>query len=250
MQQNADKKKILIFIPAYNVEKRVLNVIKQIPKKIFSEHLVRILIIEDFSKDNTIKIIEDYLKTLVNNNFIILKKNEKNQGYGGVQKIAFRYAIINNFDYIIMLHGDGQYPPEKIPEFISNLLYSDSDAVFGSRLIHPKDALKGGMPMYKFIANIALTTIQNFILGTKMSEFHSGYRSYKIKALKKINFEKNTNDFHFDTEIIIQMSKSNYIIKEIPMPTIYKDEVSHLRSIPYGINVLISTIKYKFFYKN
>tara|TARA_Y100000310_G_scaffold343627_1_gene452163 strand:+ start:2273 stop:3025 length:753 start_codon:yes stop_codon:yes gene_type:complete len=250
MEQIVEKKKFLIFIPAYNVEKRVLDVLKQIPKKIFTEHFVRILIIEDFSKDNTKKIIEDYLKRLVNNNFITFIKNVKNQGYGGVQKIAFRYAIKNNFDYTIMLHGDGQYSPEKIPEFISNLLYGDSDAVFGSRLIHPKNALKGGMPVYKFIGNRVLTTVQNFIVGTKMSEFHSGYRSYKIKALKKINFEKNTNDFHFDTEIIIQMSKLNYVIKEIPMPTIYRDEVSHLRSIPYGINVLISTIKYKFFYKD
>ena len=177
-------------------------------------------------------------------------KNEKNLGYGGVQKIAFNYAIKNNFDYVIMLHGDGQYAPEKIPEFITNLLDNNNDAVFGSRLINPRDALKGGMPMYKFIGNRTLTFFQNLVLGSSFSEFHSGYRSYKVNSLRKVNFKKNTNNFHFDTEIIIQYLKLNYKIKEIPMPTYYGDEISHLKSIPYGINILISTIKYKFFYKD
>ena len=250
MDKITNKKKFLIFIPAYNVEKKIVSVLKKIPKNIFDEHFVHILIIEDFSKDNTKLTIENYLKTEINKNFISLIKNEKNYGYGGVQKIAFNYAIKNNFDYAIMLHGDGQYAPEKITEFISNLMNSDADAVFGSRLIYPKNALKGGMPLYKFIGNRVLTTIQNLIIGTKMSEFHSGYRSYKVNTLKSIKFERNTNDFHFDTEIIIQMAKLNMVIKEIPMPTYYGDEVSHLKSIPYGINVLISTIKYKFFYRD
>ena len=245
-----NNKKFLIFIPAYNVEKKIINVLKRIPKNIFSNHSINILIIDDCSKDKTKYMIEEYLKSTSNNKLIHLVKNERNFGYGGVQKIAFKYAIENNFDYAIMLHGDGQYAPEKIPEYITNLLNSNVDAVFGSRLINPKDALKGGVPLYKFIGNRALTFIQNLILGTRMSEFHSGYRSFKVDSLKKINFEKNTNSFHFDTEIIIQMLKLNYVIKEIPMPTFYGDEVSHLKSIPYGINILISTIKYRFFYKN
>ena len=245
-----NKKKILIFIPAYNVEKRILHVLKRIPENLFNEHFISILIIEDFSKDKTKYIIEEYIKKNSKNNSIHLIKNEKNHGYGGVQKIAYKYALKNNFDYVIMLHGDGQYAPEKIPEFISNLLSSNVDAVFGSRMINSKDALKGGMPMYKFIGNKVLTFIQNLIIGSKISEFHSGYRSYKVEVLKKINFEKNTDSFHFDSEIIIQMLKLNYVIKEIPMATFYGNEVSHLKSIPYGISVLISTIKYKFFYND
>jgi glycosyltransferase involved in cell wall biosynthesis len=250
MYKTTNKKKFLIFIPAYNVEKKIVNVLEKIPKNIFDDYFIHILIIDDCSKDNTKQIIENYLKTKIDSNLVSLVANNKNYGYGGVQKIAFKYAIKNNFDYAIMLHGDGQYTPEKIPEFISNLLNSNADAVFGSRLIYPKDALKGGMPLYKFIGNRVLTFIQNLIIGTNMSEFHSGYRSYKINSLKRINFEKNTNDFHFDTEIIIQMSKLNYLIKEIPMPTFYGDEISHLKSIPYGINVLVSSIKYKFFHKD
>ena len=244
------KNKFLIFIPAYNVEKQIPRVLKKIPFHLLKEYYIRILIIEDCSKDNTKKIVEDYLKKNKNNNLIQLVKNEKNQGYGGVQKIAFNYAIKNNFDFVIMLHGDDQYEAEMLPKFISNLLNNDVDAVFGSRFINPRDPLKGGMPLNRYIGNRVVTFIQNFIVGTKMTEFHSGYRSYKIEVLKKINFEKYTNDFYFDSEIIIQMFKSKFVIKEIPIATIYGDEISNLNPIPYGIKVLIITIKHKFFDKD
>ena len=145
-----------------------------------------------------------------------------------------------------MLHGDGQYPPEKIPEFIDNLLNENVEGVFGSRLINPRDALKGGMPMYKFVGNRVLTFLQNLILGIKMSEFHSGYRSYRVSSLKKVSLNKNTNNFHFDTEIIIQFLKKKLTIKEVPMPTHYGDEISHLKSIPYGLNILRTTIMSRF----
>ena len=243
------KNKFLIFIPAYNVEKQIPRVLKKIPFHLLRQYYIRILIIEDCSKDNTKKVVEDCLKNNKNNNLIQLIKNEKNQGYGGVQKIAFNYAIKNNFDFVIMLHGDDQYEAEMLPKFISNLLNNDVDAVFGSRFINPRDPLKGGMPLNRYIGNRVVTFIQNFIVGTKMTEFHSGYRSYKIEVLKKINFEKNTNDFYFDSEIIIQMFKSKFVIKEIPMATIYGDEISNLNPIPYGIKVLIITIKHKFFNK-
>jgi len=250
MIDTTKKNKFLIFIPAYNVEKQIPRVLKRIPFHLLNEYYIRILIIEDCSKDNTKKIIEDYLKVNKNNNLVQLIKNEKNQGYGGVQKIAYNYALKNNFDFVIMLHGDDQYEPEMLPKFISNLLNSNVDGVFGSRFINPKDPLKGGMPWNRYIGNRVVTFIQNFIVGTKMTEFHSGYRAYKIEVLKKVNFEKNSNDFYFDSEIIVQMARLKFIIKEIPIVTIYADEISNLNPIPYGINVLISTIKYKFFYKD
>ena len=250
MTDSTKKNKFLIFIPAYNVEKQIPRVLKKIPFHLLNEYHIRILIIEDCSKDNTKKIVEDYLKKDKNNNLIDLVRNKKNQGYGGVQKIAFNYAIKNNFDFVIMLHGDDQYEAEMLPKFISNLLNSDVDAVFGSRFINPRDPLKGGMPLNRYIGNRVVTFIQNFIVGTKMTEFHSGYRSYKIEVLKKINFEKNTNDFYFDSEMIIQMFKSKFVIKEIPIATIYGDEISNLKPIPYGIKVLIITIKHKFFDKD
>ena len=247
---NKLKKRILIFIPAYNVEKQIPRVLKRIPIDELSDHFIQILIIEDCSKDNTKQVIENFVKKDLNKNYIKVINNKTNHGYGGVQKIAFDYALNNNFDYVIMLHGDDQYEPKKITDVISNLSDNNVDAVFGSRFIDPKEPLRSGMPLNRYIGNRAVTFIQNLIVGTKMTEFHSGFRSYKIKVLKKINFIKNSNDFYFDSEIIVQMAKSKFSIKEIPIATIYADEISNLKPIPYGINVLISTIKYKFFYKD
>ena len=238
------KKKILIFIPAYNVEKEIYSVVERIPKKIFKDNLVKILIIDDCSSDNT---PERILSITQNFKYhISIYRPKKNLGYGGVQKHAFTYAINNKFDFTIMLHGDGQYAPESLPRIIKKYNNRDVDAVFGSRMISYKSALKGKMPLYKFIANITLTFIQNIILGSKMSEFHSGYRSYKISSLKKINFMNKSTYYHFDTEIIIELLKKKLNILEISQPTHYGDEISHLKSIPYGLNVLLVTIKSKF----
>ena len=240
------KKKILIFIPAYNVKKKIIPVLNKIPKFIFKKYNIKILIIEDHSKDNTLKIIKRFIKKKFNNIKIDLIVNSKNFGYGGVQKIAFNIAIKRKFEYIVMLHGDDQYPPKKISNLIKPLVTNKYDAVFGSRMINSFDAIKGGMPIYKYLGNIFLTFFQNLILSSNLSEFHSGYRAYKISSLKKVKFRNNTNNFHFDTEIIIQFLKRNFIIKEIPIPTHYGDEVSHLKSIPYGLNIIRSTIMSKF----
>ena len=151
-----------------------------------------------------------------------------------------------NFKYVVMLHGDNQYPANKILLLIKPLLTNKYDAVFGSRMINSINALKGGMPLYKYLGNIALTFFQNLVLSSNLSEFHSGYRSYKVSSLKKIKFKSNTNDFHFDTEIIIQFLKNNLKIKEIAMSTHYGDEISHLRSIPYGLNIVRSTLVSRF----
>ena len=238
------KKKILIFIPAYNVEKEIFLVIQKIPKEIFDKNLIKILIVNDFSSDNTAKEIEKILEKFKYSFEVYNSKS--NLGYGGVQKYAFQYAIDNSFEYAIMLHGDGQYTPEVLPDFIEKFQDESLDAVFGSRMMSYKSALKGGMPFYKFLGNIGLTFIQNLILNSKISEFHSGYRSFKVEALKKINFRDKANKYHFDTEIIIELLKNKLKILEIYIPTHYGNEVSHLKSIPYGLNVLFTTIKSKF----
>ena len=237
------KKKILIFIPAYNVEKKIYSVIERIPKSIFENNHIEILVINDFSSDKT-KIEAEKAKNNFNYN-INIHTTEKNLGYGGVQKYAFNYSILNNFEYLIMLHGDGQYAPEELPNFIEKFS-QNYDAVFGSRMKSYKSALKGGMPFYKFLGNIGLTFIQNLILGSNISEFHSGYRTFKVNSLKKINFQDKADYYHFDTEIIIEFLKNKLNILEIHIPTHYGDEVSHLKSIPYGIKVLISTFKLRF----
>jgi len=240
------KEKILIFIPAYNVEKKITKVLNKIPKIVFNKYNAKILVIEDNSSDKTLSVIKKVIKKKGDKIKIYLIVNKKNKGYGGVQKIAFNYAIKKNFKYVVMLHGDNQYPANKILLLIKPLLTNKYDAVFGSRMINSINALKGGMPLYKYLGNIALTFFQNLVLSSNLSEFHSGYRSYKVSSLKKIKFKSNTNDFHFDTEIIIQFLKNNLKIKEIAMPTHYGDEISHLKSIPYGLNIVRSTLVSRF----
>ena len=240
------KEKILIFIPAYNVEKKITKVLNKIPKIVFNKYNTKILVIEDNSSDKTLSVIKKVIKKEGDKIKIYLIVNKKNKGYGGVQKIAFNYAIKKNFKYVVMLHGDNQYPANKILLLIKPLLTNKYDAVFGSRMINSINALKGGMPLYKYLGNIALTFFQNLVLSSNLSEFHSGYRSYKVSSLKKIKFKSNTNDFHFDTEIIIQFLKNNLKIKEIAMSTHYGSEISHLRSIPYGLNIVRSTLVSRF----
>ena len=244
MSHSISKKNILIFIPAYNVEKKIYSVISRIPKNIFSDNSIHLLIINDFSSDDTSIEIEKIKK---NFSYKVIVHNTKNNlGYGGVQKYAFNYAIKNSYDYLIMLHGDGQYAPEDLPKFIKNFEDQNLDAIFGSRMKSYRSALKGGMPFYKFLGNIGLTLIQNIILGSKISEFHSGYRSFKVNSLKLIKFNDKADYYHFDTEIIIELLKKKLNILEIFIPTHYGDEVSHLKSIPYGLKVLSSTIKSRF----
>lgn len=232
--------KILIFIPAYNVEKTIFKVFKNISRNIFKNNFISFLIINDNSIDKTINEVKKIKKIFKYKIYLI--NNKKNLGYGGVQKLAYNFSIKKKFDYVIMLHGDGQYTPKKLFSFISQFKNFNYSAVFGTRMWSYKSAIRGNMPFYKLIGNIFLTKIQNFILGSNMSEFHSGYRSYKINALKRIKFNNFSNKFHFDTQIIIELLKRNMIIKEIPIPTFYGKEVSHLKSIPYGLNVLFVTL--------
>lgn len=195
---------------------------------------------DDCSTDKTILIAKETAKSFSYNLKII--KNIYNLGYGGNQKISYRYAIENNFDVVVMIHGDGQYPPEFINELIK--IYDNKTiAVFGSRINNSYNALKMGMPLYKYIGNKILTKILNKIINMKLLEFHSGLRSYDVNALKKINFEANTNNFHFDTEIIIQLNDIEGKIKEINIPTKYGDEICRVNGILYAKNIIIAALK-------
>ena len=236
------KKNLLIFIVAYNAETTIKSVVFRIPKELSKKYNLEILIIDDSSKDKTFEISKK-LKEFYKKQRIKIKVyyNPTNQGYGGNQKIGYHYAIKNNFDYVVLLHGDGQYAPECLPELLKSVDKKEFDVVIGSRMVNKKLALKGGMPFYKFVGNIILTTIQNFLLGTNLSEFHSGYRIYSVNSLKKIPFHFNTNDFHFDTEILIQLLTNKEKIKEISVPTFYGNEICHVYGIKYAFNVLRMT---------
>jgi 2-polyprenyl-3-methyl-5-hydroxy-6-metoxy-1,4-benzoquinol methylase len=166
-----------------------------------------------------------------------------NQGYGGNQKIGYHYAIEHGFDYVALLHGDGQYAPEVLPMLVEPLRRGEADAVFGSRMMKPGDALRGGMPLYKFVGNRILTTIQNALLKTRLTEFHSGYRVYAVEALRRIPFERNTNVFHFDTEIIIQLLFAGQRIRELAIPTYYGDEICRVNGVQYAGKVVRASLQ-------
>jgi glycosyltransferase involved in cell wall biosynthesis/SAM-dependent methyltransferase len=240
---NINKKRVLIFVVAYNAEKTIEWVISRIPLDLCGIYDLEVLIIDDSSKDNTFQRGSEVSQSDKYPFKIRVLYNPVNQGYGGNQKIGYHYAIENKFDFVVLMHGDGQYPPEFIPELLKPLVSSQAEAVFGSRMINPKDALKGGMPVYKFFGNKILTTVQNFVLGSKLSEFHSGFRIYSVEALRKIPFERNSNDFDFDTEIIIQFTLAKLVIAELPIPTHYGDEVCHVNGMKYALDILKDSLQ-------
>jgi glycosyltransferase involved in cell wall biosynthesis len=240
-QSRQSRKRVLIFIVAYNAEKTIQSVIRRIPRSL-AEHETEILIIDDSSRDQTFEHARRSADTDDIPFPITVLFNPVNQGYGGNQKIGFHFAIEKGFDIVALVHGDGQYAPEKLPGLLQPLLDGEADAVFGSRMMTRFDALKGGMPLYKFVGNRILTGIQNRLLGSRLSEFHSGYRLYSVKALKRLPFDLNTNDFHFDTEIILQFFRAGLHIAELPIPTFYGDEICHVNGLQYAGSVVKATL--------
>ncbi len=255
--------RVLIFIVAYNANEHIRSVFDRLPTQIFNHPNFHILVIDDCSQDKTAKTASTHIHQYHYQNVTILR-NALNQGYGGNQKLGYRYAIENGFDVVVLLHGDGQYAPELVLEFVKKFQVecatrtlgegkrasstdesAKPDVVLGSRMLNKAEARKGGMPFYKWIGNQVLTWMQNAILDTQLSEFHTGYRAYSTKFLKQVPFELNTNDFHFDTEILLQAFalKSNVI--EFPIPTHYGKEICHVNGTQYAWNVLKACIKYR-----
>ena len=241
-------KRVLIFIVAYNAEKTISSVLERIPEELRCKN-VEVLIIDDSSKDETFRAGLKHEDPSSDFRITILR-NPVNQGYGGNQKLGYRYAIEHGFDIVALVHGDGQYAPEKLPVLLEPLVKGEADAVFGSRMINKQDALAGGMPLYKWVGNQVLTNFQNLILRTHLSEFHSGYRLYSTKALAAIPFERNSNDFHFDTDIIIQLVFAGRKIVEIPIPTFYGDEICHVNGLKYAWDIFKTTLRSKCHEKN
>jgi glycosyltransferase involved in cell wall biosynthesis len=237
------KQRVLIFIVAYHAETTIADVVRRIPADLLDQYDFELLIIDDSSKDKTFERSHELsLRTDIPFRITVLF-NPLNQGYGGNQKLGYQYAITHGFDFVALLHGDGQYAPECMPELLKPLAQGRAAAVFGSRLMTPMGALKGGMPLYKFAGNRILTITQNLLLRTHLSEFHSGYRIYAVDALRSIPFQRNSNGFHFDTEIIIQLVVAKLPIVELPIPTYYGNEICRVNGIPYAMNVILATLK-------
>lgn len=243
--QAKQESKILVFVVAYNAENHIVKVFERIPSELYNKSNIQVLVIDDCSKDKTSEVARDWILKNKIKNFSVLR-NTVNQRYGGNQKLGYLYAIQNGFDFVILLHGDGQYAPELLPNFIETYNAKQSDVVLGSRMLNLKDAKKGGMPFYKQIGNIVLTTFQNFLTGKSISEYHTGYRGYSTKFLSRVPFQLNTDEFHFDTEILYQAFYTNAEIHEFPIPTHYGDEVCHVNGMRYAFDVVMSTIQYYF----
>ncbi|MBK8010545.1 MAG: glycosyltransferase [Deltaproteobacteria bacterium] len=238
------KHKLLVLVVAYHAQDTLGSVLQRIPVSILDDYDVEVLVIDDASGDETFA--EGKRQVSLGLPFSVrILANRLNQGYGGNQKIGYHYAIEHGFDFVALIHGDGQYAPERLPDLLRPFHAESADAVFGSRMLRKTDALRGGMPLYKWVGNIILSTFQNRILDASLSEFHSGYRVYRVAALAQVPFHLNSNDFHFDTEIIIQFMRACHKIVEVPIPTYYGDEICRVDGLKYAWNVAKATSKAK-----
>ena len=224
---------VSVLMPAYNAGATVERVFDRIPEAA-RRRIRQYVVVNDGSKDDTgaaLARLATRFPTLV------VLNHERNRGYGEAEKTLLRYALAENADAGILLHSDGQYSPEKIPDILAHFDDGSADLVQGSRMLGG-GALRGGMPLYKFAANKLLTAIENFAFGMKMAEYHSGYMVYSRRAMETIPFEKLSQSFDFDLEMIVLAKVRGLRIAEIAIPTIYAGEKSHLRPIKYGLDVL------------
>jgi len=235
-------RRVLIFVVTYNAEDHISSTLVRIPKGIFESYNCELLIVDDASHDATYQRCQ-YFKNNNSRWAITVAQNQHNLGYGGNQKLGYQYAIDNEFDVVVLLHGDGQYAPEKLDNMIQPILSNDADVILGSRMLDKRLALQGGMPLYKWVGNQILTTVQNWILDVRLAEFHTGYRAYAVEALKQLPIKANSDYFDFDTEILIQLIDNNYRFKEISIPTFYGDEISYVNGLKYAWLIIKSTIK-------
>ena len=232
--------KVAIFVCAYQAEHFIESVLERIPEPL-RPHFAEIYVFDDSSSDRTFERAQAAVERLGAN--VTVFRTPFNRGYGGNQKLGYLHAIRQGYDYVVLLHGDGQYAPEYLPQIVRALGDEQPDALIGSRMINRRDALRGGMPLYKWLGNQVLTTVENRMLGSRLSEFHSGYRAYKVDALRSLPFRLNSDDFHFDTEILVQLLRTGRRIVEIPVPTFYGDEISRVNGMRYALNCVKAVTK-------
>jgi glycosyltransferase involved in cell wall biosynthesis len=237
--------KLGILVVAYNAESTIESTLNRIPSNFVSK-IHSILISDDQSQDMTSKKVKEFSER--SSLPIELVVQPKNLGYGGNQKFGYSWAIQNDWDIVVLLHADGQYAPEYIPEIINPIIENDADAVFGSRMINKRNALKGGMPKYKWIGNQILTFMQNKLTRQNFSEWHSGYRAYRVESLRGIDIGKLSNGFRFDTQIILSLISKQSRITEIAIPTFYGDEVSHVNGVEYAREIIWDTFRHRLKY--
>ncbi len=239
----ATKKRIGIFVIAYNAVNKLDWTLDRIPAEVW-EKVEEVFLFDDCSTDNTYYAALGYKHAKEVEKFTV-HRNTQNLRYGGNQKAGYQYAIGRDLDIVVMLHADGQYAPEALPQLLEPLETGEADMVFGSRMAAEGDPLAGGMPLYKFAGNKVLTWLENKIVGMNLTEFHSGYRLYSCEALKKVPFMLNSDEWHFDTNILIQFHEAGLRIVERPIPTYYGDEICYVNGIAYAFNCVKTALRYK-----
>jgi glycosyltransferase involved in cell wall biosynthesis len=231
---------VFVLMPAYNAGATIEHVFARVPAEA-RQRIRRYVVVNDGSTDDTAAALARLLNEFSN---LVVLTHSTNMGYGEAEKTLLRYALREGADVGIVLHSDGQYSPEKIVELLDPFDRDAADLVQGSRVLGG-GALRGGMPLYKFIANKTLTAIENWAFGMNLAEYHSGYMLYSRKALETISFGKLSGSFDFDLEMIVLARVKGLRIAEIPIPTIYAGEKSHLNPIRYGLDVLSVVWDYK-----
>jgi glycosyltransferase involved in cell wall biosynthesis len=228
-------KKIIIIMPAYNAGKTLRQTFSELPMAIVDE----VLLVDDSSSDNTVEAARELgLTTFL---------HKENLGYGRNQKTCYREALKRGADIVVMVHPDYQYSPKLIVPMAGMIAYGEYDVVLGSRMLG-RSALKGGMPLYKYVSNRFLTFVQNFLLNDKLSEYHTGCRAFAREVLEALPLAENSDDFLFDNEMLAQVVFFKYRIGELSCPTRYFEEASSInfsRSVKYGLGVLATSIKFR-----
>jgi glycosyltransferase involved in cell wall biosynthesis len=231
---NPDTCKVVIVLPAYNAAKTLLRTLDEIPV----EYRKYVILVDDASRDDTVAVAKAAELTVF--------QHAKNRGYGGNQKTCYREALAMGADIVVMLHPDHQYDASVVPAMVEPIMKGQADAVFGSRMLGGRP-LEGGMPRWKYIANVFLTALANIVFGRYLTEIHSGFRAYSRKYLETVQFEQNSDDFVFDTEIIAQGMTFNLYFSEVPIVTRYFPEASSInfrRSVTYGFGILKVLLRY------
>ena len=229
-------KKVVVVMPAYNAESTVEATFKEVPMELVDE----IILVDDVSSDDTV----GKAMSLGINKVI---KHPSNRGYGGNQKTCYTEALLSGADIVVMLHPDYQYTPKLLEAMIYPIANGLFPVMLGSRILG-KGALRGGMPVYKYIANRFLTAFQNLLMGQKLAEYHTGYRAFSKEILETLPLEENSDDFVFDNEMLAQIAYADYIIGEVTCPTKYFDEASSInfkRSVVYGLGVLRVSLTFR-----
>ena len=230
-----------VLVVAYNAASTLERTLQRLPED-FLERVDHVMVCDDASQDDTYEIGLRFRDTA---RFpLTVVRHERNLGYGGNQKAGYRWALEHGLDVVVLLHGDGQYAPECIEDLVAPLVRGDADAVFGSRMMQKGGARAGGMPAYKYYGNKVLTGFQNRLTGQHLSEWHSGYRAYRTDALADLDLDSCSDDFDFDTEIILGLVRAGKRILEVPIPTYYGDEICYVNGIKYARDVAGDVVRH------